>query len=255
MRAGRDGGLLLGDDGKLIGISLGADFTSEHEWGIKRINESFGIAPTEKTFGLKRRLITKRPSLLTWHEGDFKSWDKKKGTKRFAGFVLPSTAQYVDEETGDRTWYGDSTLWTAWDEKTFAALSIDPKEAGHLEVLYDAFQYLDVAIWLGGGGVFQNAGLAIGIASRLSEDVLKQWYEVDNERYDVKRLMEISGIEKRLKKAGKGYYSLSPRKRDYNGQLEIWLNPSEQQSNNSGWYSVQDLDDWIDGKGKIPKGK
>jgi hypothetical protein len=35
MRRGNDNAFVFGDDGTLAGVSLGADFTAEHEHGIK----------------------------------------------------------------------------------------------------------------------------------------------------------------------------------------------------------------------------
>jgi hypothetical protein len=41
----------------------------------------------------------------------------------------------------------------------------------------------------------------------------------------------------------------------FNNDGRAWLNPSDQQSFNSGWFEKQDFLDWLEGKGKIVKGK
>src|SRR5271154_2305282 len=60
MRRGRDNGFLYDADGKtLIGVNLGADFVSEHEWGIKGLHGSFAIPfADDKKLGLEKRTIT-----------------------------------------------------------------------------------------------------------------------------------------------------------------------------------------------------
>lgn len=90
MRRGNDNGWLLDDEGKLIGISLGADFTAEHEWGIKDIQAGFGISSDLKIFGIARRLVSKKPvdriyfketatkSILIFHNSSWFAEDLKK---------------------------------------------------------------------------------------------------------------------------------------------------------------------------------
>ena len=51
-----------GEDGKLIGVSLGADFVSEHEWGIPDLISSFDIS--KKDIGIKSRQIRICPGNL-----------------------------------------------------------------------------------------------------------------------------------------------------------------------------------------------
>ncbi|MFA6407274.1 MAG: hypothetical protein WCV80_01030, partial [Candidatus Paceibacterota bacterium] len=60
--------------------------------------------------------------------------------------------------------------------------------------------------------------------------------------------------EDELKKAGIGYFALSPRWKDETKkEIVFWLNPREQRENNYGWFSAADLKLWIKGKGPIPK--
>ena len=64
MRRGRDNGFLYDTDGTtLTGVNLGADYCSEHEWGIKGIQASFGIElADDKKLGLEKRTITTLPA-------------------------------------------------------------------------------------------------------------------------------------------------------------------------------------------------
>jgi hypothetical protein len=85
--------------------------------------------------------------------------------------------------------------------------------------------------------------------------------ELSADRLD--RAVDATGIRDRLEKAGLRYYALSPRWVNSNDEttlaegsqypFQFWLNPQEQRDNNSCWCTVEDLDRWIAGEGKIPK--
>jgi hypothetical protein len=64
----------------------------------------------------------------------------------------------------------------------------------------------------------------------------------------------------RVNKSGRstfGYYALSPSwlksDRESKHPVMFWLNPMDQQDNNYGWFTVEELEQWIQGKGPIPK--
>jgi len=237
------------DGDVLIGINLGADFTSEHEWGIKGIKQSFGIPSGKNDFGVKRRKVTCVPNTITFgwttgYEGKgegiylMNAWDKSK----------PDFSQYSEL----RAW--KDSLSCAWDEKSFGVFSTSDVEIGYLHTIYDAFLDLDGVIFLGGGGVFQNSGLVLAIASRVPKDLLDGWYAADKNRYEMEQEVEATGIRDLLQKRGKKYFALSrPHHRESDGKLVLWLNPMEQRENNSGYFTIQDLKEWADGKGPIPK--
>ena len=56
MRRAFRGNLVKCED-VLYGVDLGADYCAEHEWGIDRLNKSFGI--NTEDVGLNKRLQTK----------------------------------------------------------------------------------------------------------------------------------------------------------------------------------------------------
>lgn len=249
MRTGYKNGLLFGTNDEVVAVNLGADYCAEHEWGIKGLKRDFGLSDDESKFGIVRRAATQVPKSFEWYHG---VTGKGKTATKFAGFWSPPTWSQKPEPY-NVNFYGDGKLYTAWDEKEFAVFSNDPDTLVHLKEIFDAFHEnpINVAIWLGGGGVFQNAGLAIAIKSRLEPEVLQAWHKTDKERYEIKEEVLKTGIEDRLKQAKRGYYALSPR-READGSLVFWLNPTEQNSNKAGWFTIKDLDDWIAGKGKIP---
>ena len=252
MRQGNENSLLLAGD-KMLGVALGADYCAEHEWGIKGLQRAFGFGDPEK-FGLERRKITRIPPALIWVDGKVKTWSRDKGNKKSScsGLWVKGYDRQPDELPGDINLYGDATLWTGWSERDFGIFSIDAGETAKLKELYTRMLELDVAIWLGGGGVFQNAGLGIAIASRLPTETTALWDTTDREHKKLKEDVAATGIEDQLRAAGLKWFALSP-KRQLDGSIMFWLNPQEQGKYEACWATIKDLEDWIAGTGKIMK--
>jgi hypothetical protein len=245
MRQGHDNGIICSDGGDVIALNLGADHVSEHEWGIAGIKRAFGI--TDDGFGLDRRRVRNVIPLLQIATGHFA---QRLGNAAWSGLWLPGG--HHDGPPRPYFHKDGPTLWTAWDEKTLGAFSSHEGEQKKIRVVYEAVKSLDACVWLGGGGVFQNAGLVIGIISRMKTSTFEEWDKVDRERAQLKIDADATGVEKRLRDAGRQFYALSPR-RAADGSVVFWLNPCGQDVYNSGWFNVSDLDAWIAGKGPIPK--
>lgn len=254
MRRGNDNKILMTDDGQMLGVALGADYCAEHEWGIKKLQNLYGFGDPEK-FGLARRQITKPNPLLVWLDSKPTKVYRngKNQTVKCSGFMSKVYSHQEDAlPSFEFGFYGDKTLWTGWSEQDFGVFTINADDVPKLRELYDHIVRLDAAIWLGGGGVFKNAGLGIAIASRLSKDVTDLWDQSDRDHKKLKEDAEATGIEARLRAAGLQWYALSP-KRQSDGSIVFWLNPEKQDQYEACWATVQDLDDWIAGKGKIIK--
>ena len=146
-------------------------------------------------------------------------------------------------------------ITTAWDEKSFAILVTD-KYKDELKELYEAFLNLDVAVGIAPSEAFKNGGLKFCIKSRLPEETIQAIKDDDLDYIALQEAAEKTGIKKILEKAKCRYYALSPRwKDDDKKEVIFWLNPMEQDKNNFGWFTVEDLKDWAKGKGKIPMKK
>jgi hypothetical protein len=243
MREGRDNNFLE-IDGKIIGINLGADYCSEHEWGIKELKRQLGIPGIEKFLGIKGRTTTLFP------ENQF-FFDKGK-----THTCLTFEKNYIRPHIGWKNYELDNKpkkLATAWDEGTFGIV-VENTHQKVLEEIYEAFKRKDISLWLGGGHVFQNAGLCIAITSLIPEELTNKMLQADFDYQELQEAAKATGIHKILKGAKKEYFALSPRwKNDEKTEITFWLNPCEQQENNFGWYSVDDLKLWAEGKGPIPK--
>ena len=257
MRRSHDSEWWLGDNGELIGINLGADFTSEHEWGIKGINRSLGITDDVSILGIKKRTVSKFPQ-------DNIIFESCKINKQNYTVLLLIDSWIIEEYKNKpmKDWlssevkpYRDEDLVCAWDEKSFGILVSD-KYKNELQTLYKAFQDKDIAVGIGGGHAFKNGGLKFTIVSKLPKVIIDEIYNADLDYENLQKTAKATGIYEILDKAGKGKYkgwmALSPRWKDEEKKEVIfWLNPEKQHIHNYGWYTVEDLKEWAEDKGKV----
>lgn len=253
-------------EGKSVGFNLGADFTAEHEWGIKKIQEAFGIPADDSTFGLQRRTITTVPKTLSFFEpgkGEacliYGSW-KEVTVEEF----LDPRNHYYSSELKASDWFSkedrkagkhkEPRMGAAWSESDFGVHVVGEPLVGLLRDLHTAFANLDVAIWRGGGGVFKNASMVLAIRSRLPRSLNDKMTESDADALALKKASEATGIHKVLNDAGKRYFALSPKWKDEEKkEVVYWLNPFEQDRYNSGWFTVDNLKAWLKDEGPIVK--
>jgi len=253
MRRGNDPKFLI-EDGKLVALNLGSDYCSEHEWGIKELKANFGITDEDTALlGIAKRRITIVHGGLEYHN---------EGKEHFLiGWDYIASYNPPPAKITDLYMIKGKELACAWDSKSFGIRVAGKENKAHLQELYEAFQKKDIAIWLGGGQVFLNAGLVLGIVSNIPEASLKTMHDADEDRHNLMQASSKTGILERLEKAGRKYFACSPKwklkstaQREVKTAYEVmyYLNPYEQRENNSGWFTVEDLDAWIEGDGPIP---
>lgn len=235
MRLGRNAEVIIRGS-KVVAVNLGSDLCAEHEWGIKPLRRYFEC--DEEKVGVESKLIHRVPAGLTWYKG-----------KDFEGIFFPSWSEAVPPTPTKKT-----ETWGAWNERSFGVFSNNPKVIKQLLVIYKAILEKDAVFWLGGGGVFANAGLCIGVASNLPTEVRQSWKKADEDRNALLKAAKATGIEDRIKAAGLRYFALSPQLAK-GGTIQFWLNPQEQDKYNYGPFTVADLDAWIQGKGPVVKTK
>lgn len=246
MRRGNNNGFVRDQTGVLVAINLGADFTAEHEWGIGGIGRAFGI-DSEK-MGIDRYLVTRVPDLI-----DVFDRGKVRGFVFGVGAVREKLPTKMVVQMAEE-YREDFELSTAWDGSSFAALTTNVDVAKNLTAILEALRAKNAVIMLGGGGVFQNAGLVIGIADRIPQDIRNNWLQVHREQKQLADDFAATGIEERLRAAGLRWFSLRPRRLE-NGEIRVWLNPMEQHAFNSNWFTIADLDEWAKGRGPVVKAK
>jgi len=268
MRAGFNGGWIE-EDGKTIGLSLGSDFTSEHEWGIGKLKRLLGIDGITKEYsrekpvytkphGLPRRIITKHDAVKLYSCRDEAAllcvgpWMHERFQEH-----IDKLGKFREGLPGDlRGSQGE--LRTAWSESDFGIYGIG-KDAELIKELASAFDTNNIAVWIGGSAmVFDNGGLIVCIADRVPIRALELLQKADLDSEKLRSASEATGIIKRLDSAGRKYFACSPKwislemsKKSVHPVI-YWLNPQEQRQNNFGWFTVEELDQWIASEGPIP---
>ena len=250
-RGVKDVGLVLDDqDGnRFLGVCLGWDYTAEHEFGIEYLRSDFGLPDKDKIVGLKRRTITRLPANYRF--------TKLKG--KGAGIFMQSFHNHEVEPkslTLREPWPKGSEpehLAAGWSDAMWVIRG-DKVVVKELTELHEAFQKLDVAFWLGGNAnPFARSGLILAIASKVPQKYQDDMKEADLENNRLRKAVADSGIEERLRAAGKSWFALSPRFQQKDGQevLRFWLNPRDQHLYNHGWYGVEELDLWVRNEGPV----
>jgi hypothetical protein len=254
MRSTMDQAVLRDEAGAFVGVNLGADFCSEHEWGIKEIKRVWGIPekPTKKVCGFAARKVTCAAPLHYIEDDkytylasyDMGSWSKEPVTAKTFELFLTSR-KYA---TGD--------LACAWNEKSWCIRGKGPERRVDLDTLREALTQLNACIFLGGGGPFQNGGLKVVVFDRIPIEARTEAERTDRSHMRLVEADEKTGIKDKLRAAKKEYFALSPRWNDPEDEskgFSYWLNPYDQDKNNANWCTLADLEDWIKGVGKIPK--
>lgn len=276
MRTGFNGGWLDDEHKQMFGINLGADHVAEHEGAIDDLYQILGIPNDESVMGIERYRV-QTPKM----DNIFIIEENRNNAGLFCvryAFDVENMKQQTLQKVrnGYLSLYGDRELATAWDGREFGIRVKRPVNIKRIKRLHKAIEDKELAVWTGGGGVFRNAGLILCIIDAVSKENKEIML---NTHLDAKKLSDASaatGIKEKLsaantefaKKAGEvfgwklyapcGYLALTPawvgdRKSNYS--VMYWLNPIQQDKFNSGYFTVEELEQWIEGKGPVIKNK
>lgn len=242
MRLGMDHEFGLNEDKQVVMISLGSDFVAEHECGIAALCDTLGCSNSK--LGVERQRITDTKHVR---------WVSLNGIQGFD--TLNQFEFHKDRLPGDVN-SNLKDLYTGWDDTSFGCYSNVSKTIEQLREVYDAIMRKDACLWLGSSGTklvgLARPPLCIGIISRMPNEVFTRWAQRDQEELTLFDEVKKTKIVSKLAKANKGYYALKPT-RQPDGSIKFWLNPYDQDKNRSMWCTLDDLNDWIKGKGRIIK--
>lgn len=280
MRTSYNAEFIVDENGEAVGFYFSNGTCAEHEFGIQKLKESFGIddsllgngkrsiiqkmkdhfSTPNLRFGYVCRLITKCPENLLFVKYSYAK------IKRSAMIFQP---YYYDLDISDKkeirkylkripvdTRGYDKQEWisTAWSDKDFAIYAAGEENAAGLEKLYDAFIKNDIIMYVGNptpNNPFSRGGLVFLIASKLDDEFKQNMYDIDYDHYQLE--LASADIIKKVRDAKLGYFALVPHWLDKEkGTLKFWLNPYDQQNNYFGWVTTSDLLDWVNGSGFIP---
>ena len=271
MRAGGNHSEILFWEDEFVGVNLGWDFCSEHEWGIKSLYANFGIDNKlrKDNLGFINRKITRCPKdlhllenkdeTILVYQSSYSS--SKLDFERFKTQILREN--YGWEERG---------IACGWSERDFGILATGKENRKYLRSLYSSFKDNNIVIFLSGdANPFSNSGLKIVMFDKIPEDALKMAIEADEDSLSLQEASDKTEIIQRLDEVQKnsnsiylkkcGYFACSPRwandkeKEDTKYPVVYWLNPQDQKNNSAGWFTVEELEKWIEGKGPIIKEK
>jgi hypothetical protein len=270
----------------IVAINLGWDFTAEHEWGITRILEKFGVPGTptrgDKATGHKDligadvRTVTKVP------EG-FKLFIRTKAV--YLVYSIYFNQNFMPDRTQKNTpareldrmmeiYRHTADVCAAWGGSEFAVRLVKrpgqvPTSLRMLKDLFDAFERKDGMIFLSQSpNPYGRAGLVLAIRSRMPKEQLDALAESDKKFLDFNDVVSTveakTGLRELLAAKEKRFLVLNPfeasgfkpvGRASFLTKYPIiyWLNPADQKQNNFGWFTVEELLEWAEGRGPIPK--
>lgn len=259
--------VLKDDDGRIYGVVLGADFTAEHEWGVKRLKRDFGIPGGRIRFAeMVSTRIPEHQHFDAVHVETDHSARKAVKTDTRSACVWTDSCDGETVRRLARRFSSDQEIAGAWDEGAFAIRGYGNEGIAVVDLIREGIEARDISLWIGGGAgnPFARGGLVIVRHSLVPQNMSAQFDEATDDAIRLATASEATGIAKRVQEGiparyGSPYFALSPswtpeaRKRQTAHPVIYWLNPTDQQNVNHGWFTVEELDQWIAGTGPIPK--
>lgn len=257
---------IRGENEKIIGVNLGYDRCAEHEWGISGLKNLLGITP-EFGLGIERHRVRNTPACLSFMARKITGKSRRSRRKYAVGTLVcadlrggvhgwtpPVPDAIFRPESEDSAEFGPMSH-CEWDSDGFAISVMGDENIAALKRIYEAVKDRNATLSLSGTlSSFSGNGLCVVVASEISADVAEKALRSDESHQRLLAAVQATGIEDELKKAGLKYFALSPRWLDeQESSFKFWLNPWEQHMHNYGWFTIDDLRQWIAGKGPIIK--
>lgn len=258
-------GDFIGDASRVMGICLGGDHVAEHERGIAPLKRAFGLDETK--LGLEKfrcrsfpepvvmsGIVDKKRSMLVLLDVYHQNCLQRNAQQARNLRAMAANYRLLP--------YSDKPFVAAWDDHSFGILASGKESVQRLTAVLKAWEDHDLCLVLEApSNPFSPAGLCFIQASSYSQEERDALEQADLEQ---QRLLKAAGktkITEKLKKAGLGYYALEPRWKDffkdpvYQSKYPVvfYLNPEGQDKYNSGWFTVEELLQWIHGKGPVIK--
>ena len=213
-------------DDKFVGISLGYDYCSEHEWGIEEMRRRFGMQEGSiECMGVETRKITKNIENMIFKEETYKkakyailytgySYRTPEEAENFIPHDLKDYKEDIhwrsewNEKNPDSNREPKDNLITAWNGSGFGVGVKGEKEICYLKELFEAFMNLNVVIAsvnLAKNNPFSRGSLSLLIADRLPKESLDQMYVADLEHFSLVGYEKKIGMVDVKEKAKKNY--------------------------------------------------
>jgi len=197
------------EGGNFVAMWLGADFTAEHEWGIKGIYGVLGVDTSK--LGVKGRTVRNKDAILYLHGKALYLMNE------YYYVSSPETVDRLDDNKELFTWRdGESALSGMWSGDAFcvALKHGDAKLSSAFYDLWSASQKGDLAIWVGGGddkNPFSRGGLILAIVSRLDKATKDSLVEYDKQQREVERTEKKFKFQDKARKKHGWHCNIHPR--------------------------------------------
>lgn len=270
---------IVEEDGVAHAIFLTGAGCGQHECGVDALLRFANIPLRTRFEGMPSRTAD-GPAPGVLHE-TFKSVHIPTTKKRTDASILwigrdarnyPQTAN----EQVKRYLSFSTPINGAWDDSDLFVVAYGERHMAILAEFAEAIRAGDHAIWWGmfSQNPFDRPGLVLAIPSKVPDRLKQVMLESDQEHNRLTDAAEATGIKRRIDEANEastkhpfdkpfGYYALAPgwKKKSRVGDLPIetahevmfYLNPQDQKNRNSGWFTVEELEAWLEGKGPILK--
>ena len=285
--AGNDTRIARDKDGKPWAVFLAADYTAEHEMGIDTILREMNIDPQgtmvegrSMTAGINFAERSAQVTRTYYLEGSKPS--KKTSKVSYLALHEFSIATTKECQFSLDRYKLDTEITAAWGEREFklAAWEDDAKE--FLADLKVAGAKADLTVWAGNvrdqvANPFSRSGVIIAITSRMPAEAREEIDKSDSETQRLKEAVEKTGIKELIQAKkdalqswgyGPAYHALAPKwaesirtiQRDdkevtlsTKHPVVFFLNPARQKEFNHGWFTVEELEQWLEGEGPVIK--
>ena len=257
---------LIPENEQPYALLLPGAYCAEHEQGITRLLQQVGIDPngtgvdgrTQQMaveLQLTRENITVKPMppKRKGKPAEMVSLASENGYNNLEGY-RERNADYIREEWPTKA---------QWDQSGFIISTIDQAVINFLERLHEASKRGRLMVWSGGAGTnpFARPGLVIAARDDVPQEMLDHMQTADDQAAALDKIDQATGIRTRLADAGLRYYALVPQHRSElekaqkasRYDVRYFLNPAQQNQYNHGWFTVEELDMWIEGKGPVIK--
>lgn len=276
---------IISFDGQPAGISLGFNFTAEHQQGIAALSSILGTQSGRKP-GLHQFKVSKIPA----NSAIIGFYEREKATKTIAAetrlviCIDRETAQEMADPKSDpmrlpsthiENGKSSRDLAISWNKNGLCIRAFGDQERQILAEIKDALHQGDVLINLGGGAnPFSLPGLNLTILSRIPQSVHDEFAAMEKDAAELQAAAEATSIYGDLEAAGCHHHALKPKwakelrsvgrtkpgmETSETHQIQtshpvvFFLNPRDQRNNNYGWFTVEELQLWSKGEGPIPK--
>lgn len=260
----RDNLLVQGNE--VFGISLGFDFTAEHEWGIENLKSKLGVPEKPKNW---KDYIIKNNIYSNYYNDGKKLWSYI--TTNSGDKTLPKVNRYIQRVNNG------NFINCFWDQNDFLILfdySVNQAGKDVFEKLNQLFKDGEMMIITREISIhlldedFETGGLGFINYKKLPKQVLKMIKESVDKKENLEKKVEKSGILNKLSSKQKewrekhpqamntpwSYFALSPKfksNKDSVYDFVFWFNPCHQDEMPSGHITVEDIEDWIEEKGRL----